>query len=198
MPLVVPPPPQESVQVLRSGLAVLTQRGEFSRVIRRARPEQLNATLSHAVYTAPLSVAAEGSLEQSTLTGWRYLIRAGDDVVASAETMLRDDGTYVFAEVNYGPFVRGTLDAITVAERAVEGTPEPYELRLLNIPAIYLMAVWLVAVDSERSSSSYIPSAPAPDTLEANRVYEEGEWITAIQRLAAAVPALEPNDPLGG
>jgi hypothetical protein len=179
---------------------MLTQRGEFSaRALREARPDQLTATVPHAVHTLPLSAAVEGQLDQATHTGWRYLLAVDDEVIVSAETDLRVKDAHTFTQVTDGPFVAGTVDALTFAETVMEERPQTLELRVLHVPALYLMALWLTPPRADEDTATlYVPIAPAPTGVEANRVYEAGEFRTLVRQLGAAVPILAADDARGG
>jgi hypothetical protein len=214
MALGISQPPDAAVQALRDGLAALAQRGEFTtRALRKVRPEQVAASVPHPVYNLGARSAAGGTLDDAEVTGWRFLLTADTDVMASAETRIVSSpadrggaGEQAFAQVTDGPFVRGTVDAVAVAGDAAGQRPERYELRLLHVPAIYLMAVWLHAPDAgdssgdagDRPTDLYVPIAPAPAGIEANRAYEADEFRRAVVPLAAAVPPPEADERRGG
>jgi hypothetical protein len=186
------------VAALRDGIALLSQRGEFTaRALRKVRPEQLTATVPHAVFTLALDAARDGVLERAEATGWRYLLGVGTEVMVSADTYPVENDGYQLAQVTDGPFVRGTAEALAAADAAAEERVEDYELRLLHIPALYLMAVWLHNT-REPGQGLFVAIAPTPDGLEANRLYESEELQTQIRRLAETVPSLGPDDRSGG
>jgi hypothetical protein len=189
------------VTVLREALGALAQRGQFSsRGLRKARPEQLTATVPHQVFVLGLdSVAAEGeALERAQPAGWRYLLEVDKQVVASAETRLQEGERHSFSHVNDGPFVRGTVEALAVADSLRDETASETELRLLHVPGLYLMGLWLRpsgTADAERSR--FIPIAPTPPGFEAGRVYSGEEFLARVRELAQAVPRLSLGDSKG-
>jgi hypothetical protein len=196
VPLLLPEPPDGSVDVVREAIGALAARGELSAALRRAGPGQLAITAPHQVFTLALrDVADAAALEKAQPTGWRYLLEVGDDVVAAVETS-EADGKHVLSHVNHGPFVRGTVDALGVAETAAGDRPG-VELRLLHVPALYLLALWLRDT-SGAAGAIVIPIAPAPGVLEANRPYTSEEFLRAAQEQARSVPPLEPDDARGG
>lgn len=136
----------------------------------------------HRVYTAtPTDVLAGSILASATEDSWRYLvIRNDDDVVAAVEVTSRDGGPMELAHINEGPFVVGTVAAIAIAEEQLENDPNDFELRLLRIPSLYLMALWLHADNSDE----LITIAPAPPGLRANEVIGEAQLTGALRPLA--------------
>ena len=196
-----PDPPEASLNVLRESLSALAQRGQFSaRGLRRARAGQLSATAPHEVLTLSLADAARGALDGARPTGWRYLLEVESEVVAAAETHSDEGGRHAFAQVNDGPFVLGTVDALAAAEKAADEEEErPVTFCLLEVPALYLMALWLQPEGGEGvADSRFIPVAPSPSGLEAGRVYGSDEFVSRLSELAKGVPEVSAEDETGG
>jgi hypothetical protein len=200
MGLLVPDPPKSSLSALRESLGALAERGSFSAGgLREARVEQISATTPHQVFNLTLEDARGGKpAEQARSSGWRYLLAVDDRVVASAETETREGAREAFSHVNSGPFVAGTVEALTVAERVANEQEGVLELRLLHVPALYLMSVWLEPEDDGSDDSIFVPIAPAPSGFEPNRVYTSEEFAVRLAELAQAPPELEPDDTRGG
>jgi hypothetical protein len=86
-------------------------------------------------------------------TGWRYLLVQNDEVVAEAELAGARSGAkgakgtthkgLEFAGLTHGPFTGATVDGLHAAERLPQIAKADYELRLLKVPAVYLVALWL-------------------------------------------------------
>jgi hypothetical protein len=191
-------PPKESLTALRDSLNALAARGSFSdRGLREARPEQISATVPHAVFNLTLDTAKEGKIDAARHTGWRYLLALDEQVLASAETRF-ESGSQVFSHVNAGPFVAGTVDALAAAEKAADDDERQLELRLLSVPALYLMSVWLQPSDDGGGDAVFVPIAPAPAGFEANRVYAAGDFLDALRSLAEQVPDVGRDDTEGG
>ena len=200
MTLRVPEPPEASVAALHDSLGALAERGQFGvRRLRTARPEQLSATLPHQVYVLGLGDAANGDFARAQANGWRYLLEADREVVASAETRLEGDEGHTFSHVNEGPFVRGTVRALAVADRAAGEQERALEFAVLHVPALYLMCVWLRPDAAAKPDDSlFIPIAPAPAGVEANEVYTSDVFATMIADLARRVPHATADDPTAG
>ncbi|NGM16250.1 hypothetical protein O3597_14250 [Verrucosispora sp. WMMA2044] len=144
MPLHLPDPPN-SVADVRSKLHKFADEGKFaSRALRSARKEQLDVSTPHQVFTMGLdSVLAGGGVDRAEPAGWRYLIEDGGQPVASAETTTGPDGTEEVAQFTEGPFVAATDKAMKIIRKLPKLTASGFELRLLRIPAVYQMALWL-------------------------------------------------------
>jgi hypothetical protein len=198
MGLIISDAPHESLAALRDSLNALATRGSFSeRGLREARPEQISATVPHPVFNLTLDGARQGNIEAARSTGWRFLLAVDERVLASAETR-SEAGRQVFSHVNVGPFVSGTVDAVTVAERIADADERQLELRLLTVPALYLMSVWLQPSEQDAEDGVFVPIEPAPPGFEPNRAYDRGEFTKALRSAAASVPEVGRDDTQGG
>ncbi len=155
-------------------------------------------TRPHQVYTLGLDDLRTGqSLSAARPTSWRYLVERDDRPVALGETQIRTSGEHAFAQLNYGPFVRGTAEALGVAEQyAAQGDAD---VRLLHIPALYPQALWLHSQSrASESEDTLVPVAPTPPGIEANRAYPARELLDLLQERARSVPEMVEGDTRGG
>lgn len=114
--------------------------------------QELRATAPHPVYTLAVEDLAGGRAlaESARLIGWRYLLMRGDTPESAVELSCASDGSRVkFAGLSRGPFVAATYDAIRIAEHVDAVVSGEYELRLLRIPALYAMALWLKGMEGD-------------------------------------------------
>ncbi|WP_340556184.1 hypothetical protein [Streptomyces sp. GSL17-111] len=109
-------------------------------------------------------ITGPGGPPSPRLTGWRFLLRGDDTAVGTAEAMLTADG-WGFSHFGEGPYVRST----EVALRHADALPAPYRPRLLSVPELYMLTLWLhgdPAVDATDGTLSpedlLVPLAPAP------------------------------------
>ncbi len=86
--------------------------------------------------------------------------------------------------VNEGPFVKATAAAQKAAAKLPQVREGSVEARVIRIPALYVMALWLKDLDGD--DDVVIPMAPAPPFLEANRPYTEREFLKALAGPAKA------------
>jgi hypothetical protein len=160
MPLNLPEPPRGVPEAVRSKLEAFAENAAFSTpALRGARREQLGVSTPHQIYTMGLAdIEAGGGLDRARPVGWRYLIEADGEVIASAETAPARDGTQELSQFNEGPFVAGTATAVRNARALPQLATAGFELRLLRIPALYLMALWLHSANADL----LIPLVPSP------------------------------------
>jgi hypothetical protein len=136
----------------------------------------------HPVYDLRADAVADGAgLESATLSGYRYLVIGQGDAVAAAE--IPPDATRL-SNINYGPYVGATQQALTDVNDLPAVGAASYEVRVLRLAAIYLMALWLKA-EADGADIIY-PMAPAPTGLQAGTAYSAEEFLGAIRPLAQA------------
>jgi hypothetical protein len=189
------PEPQNGSAIVRAGL---------DRVATRQRPgvparQTIGATTiesPHAVYDLRADeISNGGGLETAHLTGFRYLIKSTGTAVAAAEVPTDASGkASILANVNYGPYVAASAQALEELSDPAASPAGSYEARLLRFSAIYLVAVWLKA-DGGGSDIVY-PLAPAPGGIQAGRRYTVPEFLEAITPLAKNRTAKTSGAPL--
>jgi len=103
----------------------------------------------------------------------------------------------VFSMFNSGPFVASTAAAFTRAEGMGGAAGEaPLEPRLLHVPALHAMAVWLHGQDA--TADVVLPLAPTPPTVDSDRQYSVEEYLAALRDAAPRVDAVGVEDTTGG
>lgn len=184
MPLRAAEAPAASLEALRATLRTFAKEGAFStQALRNARPERLTASAPHQVFVLGLDQLTRGdtALESARPTGWRYFIEDGGRAIAVAEVAIRGR-RHSFSHFNEGPFVAGTVSAIAAAEKLRAVRSKPHELRLLSVPALHLMALWLRSASGD--ADLLVPAAPAPEGIEADRAYPAQELLRELERRA--------------
>ncbi|GHH50517.1 hypothetical protein [Streptomyces candidus] len=190
MPLHVPPAPAPA---LRSVLAALGS----PTAVRDARTPALRSLSGPLTPELPLPVhvwdqIATGDRPPRTrLTGWRFLIRSGDLAVAAADTVLTPDG-WTFSHFFEGPYLSSTERALRQAETMTAG----YQPRLLSIPALYMLTLWLhgdptsdTDTDGPAPSDVLIPLAPAPPGIAAHRPCTVADLLPVLTLRVRPAPA---------
>ena len=175
-------PSPDVVDTVRSHLSSLAAQPEFpKRGLTQSEFSRLELAVPHDVYTLGLEELSVGaSIHQAQPVGQRFLVMDGDTPVSSAEVTPEGGGF----QANEGPFVAATAEAIEQAEQDPALADGHYELRLLRIPALYIMALWLK--DDDGDGDRIIPLSPAPEPLEAGRHYRPDELMRELTRMAAA------------
>ncbi|TDT39253.1 hypothetical protein EV562_104497 [Streptomyces sp. BK208] len=180
MPLRVPEAPAAALRSVLTALSSPT-------AVREARTPALLGARGPATPELPLPVhvldrvTAEG-VTATRLTGWRFHIRCGDRAVAAAETMLTPDG-WAFSHFFEGPYVASTEHAL----RQAESMAQPYQPRLLSVPELYMLTLWLHGDGGADASAGHpaatdllVPLAPAPPGIAAHRPHRVAELLPVL------------------
>lgn len=169
MPLEPIPVPPDVVSAARSHLTRMAQRRGFrTRGLAEALPLTLALAAPHPVFTIGLrTVDGTDPLPRARGTAWRFLVRSGARPVAAAE-VVNKKGEAIFSHTNEGPFVEGTVRALEAVEPMDRVRSGNFELALLRVPALYVMALWL-RDRSQNGSDLVVPMDPAPAGMPTNR-----------------------------
>lgn len=202
MPIVASPPPDAALDAIRRA-AVPRRLPVPRRLAALTAAPPVSLTAPQQVYTAGLDALAEGQgLEAGArMTGWRMLVEHRGDVVAAAEVPIHAAAAprAPRGQMNRGPFVRATVEAITSAEQEDRVRASDFTLRLLRVPALNLTALWLRGA---AGNDMVVPIAPAPPPLEANTAYDAADFAARVAELAGAKRerwrAVERPDEAGG
>ncbi|MGQ4512730.1 hypothetical protein [Streptomyces sp. DW26H14] len=200
MPLHVPPVPAPALRSILTALGSPTAVREAPTPALRSAQGPLSPELPLPVHVlddpevlaAPALLDGADTAPHTRLTGWRFTIRAGGRLVAAADTMLTPDG-WAFSRFFEGPYVTATERALRQAE--VLGTP--YQPRLLSVPGLYMLMLWLhgdpeadPATGAVASGDLLVPLAPAPPGFAAHRPHRAAELLPVIGLRLAPAPLL--------
>jgi hypothetical protein len=159
MPLNIPEPPGRARDKTRSTLDVVARgRGAGLRKLDAARAEDLELSTPHQVFVmGPDAAQAGAGLDRARPVGWRFLVESGGEVIASAESpeLPEGDGAPSFSE---GQVVASTAAAVKTALALPQVAKGRFDLRLLQIPAMYLTALWLHSPNADL----LMPLEPSP------------------------------------
>ncbi|MFD7326335.1 hypothetical protein ACFV9D_35575 [Streptomyces sp. NPDC059875] len=180
---------------LRSVLAALGS----PTAVREARTPALRSAQGPLSPELPLPVhvldvrdqlVPSGQAPRTRLTGWRFLIRGTDRAVAAADTMLTPDG-WSFSHFFEGPYITATERALLQAE----ALPMTYQPRLLSVPELYMLTLWLHgdteadgASDSPAPADLLVPLAPAPPGIAAHRPHRVADLMPVLTLRLAPPP----------
>ncbi|MEC4019864.1 hypothetical protein [Streptomyces sp. H27-D2] len=194
MPLYVPPAPQPA---LRSVLAALGS----PTAVREARTPALRSIQGPLTPEHPLSVhvldriTSHDGPPRTRLTGWRFLIRGGERSVAAADTRLTPDG-WAFSHFFEGPYIASTERAL----RHAESMPTAYQPRLLSVPELYMLTLWLhgdTTADTADASDGMpapsdllVPLSPAPPGIFAHRPHRVCDLLPVLTHRLTPAPLL--------
>ena len=175
MPLHLPDPPTAVPDKVKTKLHAFADGDKFStKALRGTRSDQLDLSTPHQIFTIGLDDITSGAgLDKAQPVGWRYLVTASGKTVASAETTTSPDGTQEVSQFTDGPFVAATDKAVKDVGKLPQVGAVGFELRLLRIPALYMMALWLHAPTTDL----LVPLPPSP-------IKKEGEPLPAAEFFA--------------
>jgi hypothetical protein len=193
------PSPMHNEQVLRH-LKRAGSQPKGQNALAGATPSELEMDVPHQVYVLGLDqVVAGADLATAVPAGWRYLLKQGDQVVAAAQTVTDAGGQAAFASFNSGPYVDSTTKALSTAEQyagAGEGSGDDWEPRVLHVPALHAMALWL---HTEAATTDVVlPLPPVAAGIEADRRYTVPDYLAALRTAAGSVQPASPGDMTGG
>ena len=190
-----PQPPQRLVEVVRKAASELLPSRMNS--IRQGRVAEAGAAPTgettvespRPLYDLGLDRILDGSgLDAASHVGWRTLVGIGTTPVAMADSDADPENPAVRA-MNYGPFVVGLASAgrsraASFAREAGAGERGPGNLeeRVLQVPAVYFVGLWLHD-EGDPSHDVIIPAAPAPSGLDADERYPAAALLDRLARL---------------
>jgi len=197
MPLRVPEPPRQVVDIVQSTFQTMIKTGSVRLPELRNPPGQLALAQPHQIFSLGLADLAAGKgLEAAKPTGWRYLVQSGENALASAETAVTTAGPgHVFSAFNSGRLVASTVEAIRTAQGLPEVGQGSYDLRLLRVPALYFTALWTHG--AEGTDDVLIPLDPSPGVVTGKPV-PAAPLLQELASKAKSIPAVAPTDRTGG
>jgi|APFre7841882654_1041346.scaffolds.fasta_scaffold51768_2 hypothetical protein len=193
MSLIFKPEPSEVTDAVKTGLNKMHAQRAFG-TPRLARIHDDRADLATPtsiplplqalpIYTLGLNALANGKdFAAANQTGWRYLLKHENEVIASADAVIGLGREPEFADVSEGPLVTGLDSAIQAANSEKSLENGEYEVRILMVPALYVAALWLV--DTVEGHDLAIPIDPAPSQLIPNKVVTGKELLAVLQKAA--------------
>lgn len=189
--------PEEAASAIKAGLGQMAEKRAFSTPrLRKALSEKAEApepAQALPVYNLGLSdLGKSRDVAAATHTGWRYAIRQDREIVANGETIIDDRGRHLFAATNEGPLVEGTRRALEAAEADAIVKNGKFEVRLFQVPALYVTALWLV--DQDKKTDYAVPVEPSPPPLVANKLIPFADLMEVLNKKARSISAAERDD----
>ncbi|MFE7977290.1 hypothetical protein [Streptomyces shenzhenensis] len=190
MPLHISPAPAPALRSVLTALGSPTAVREAPTPSLRTAEEPATAELPLPVHVLDGITTESGAVTR--LTGWRFLIRSGGRSVAAADTVLTADG-WAFSRFFEGPYIDSTERALHQAETLAQ----PYQPRLLSVPGLYMLTLWLhgdCAADGAEghpaATDLLVPLAPAPPGIAAHRPHRVAELLPVLTHRVTPVPLL--------
>jgi hypothetical protein len=192
MPLHVPLAPAPAQRSVLTALGSPTAVREAPTPALRAAAHQQPATVEFPLPVHVLDRVTLSGRAPTRLTSWRFLIRCGGQAVAAADTMLTPDG-WAFSHFFEGPYVAATEQAL----RQAESLPTAYQPRLLSVPELYMLTLWLHGDTAADGGTGHpapadllVPLAPAPPGIAAHRLHRFADLLPVLTQRLTAPPLL--------
>ncbi|WP_165985842.1 hypothetical protein [Streptomyces sp. YIM 98790] len=162
MPLHLLPAPAPAERSIHAALRSPVPMSPLPAALRQD-PESLRPVLPLPVYRLS-SPSAAGALPRTKLTAWRFLLARDNRAVGAAEARLTADG-WTFSHFSEGPYIASSETALHQAEEL----PADLQPRLLSVPQLYMLTLWLhgditspAAKGRPDPADVLMPLAPAP------------------------------------
>lgn len=203
MPLHVPPAPAPALRSVLTALGSPTAvHGARTPAAVRAAEGPLRPELPlalHEMEGVAHSPAGAPPAPRTRLTGWRFQLRdegatrsPGGTGPGVAEAVLTADG-WAFKQFCEGPYVVSTSRAL----RQAQHLPAPYQPRLLSVPELYMLTLWLhgdltadPGTGTPEPSDLLIPLAPAPPGITAHRPHRADALLPMLTRRLVTAPLM--------
>ena len=126
---------------------------------------------------------------------WRVLVKSDANTTVAVTLDKDSDGNWKFGQINRGPFVSGTVRAWEIAEdfianenRAEAREPggvisSSYEAFFLNVPSLYVTALWLKNLNGRSRHDHVIVMPPAPAEFRPGEVTASGDFAKRLYEL---------------
>jgi len=146
---------------------------------------QLSTGKPQPIYNSSIQALDEKRLlAAAQLTGWQYILLKGShsnriDCVVEVTQVgdVKDKGSPLSPDVRY-PAAYG--EAINKAIIEAEKIADNYDLRMLRVPSVSLLTVWL---HDPVKGDLLFPVSPAPTMLRGQAMFTEGELTEALRPL---------------
>ncbi|PJE97838.1 hypothetical protein CUT44_08990 [Streptomyces carminius] len=192
MPLRVHPAPAPALRSVHAALGSLTgPGGALSRSGPSAGTGAVRPELPLPLHVLRGITSSSGP-PATRLAGWRFLLCDTHGPLGAAEAKPTADG-WAFSHFCEGPFVASTEKALRLAE----ALPTTYQPRLLSVPELYMLTLWLHS-DTEADAADgtpapadlLVPLAPAPPGIAAHRPQRVDGLLPLMSRRLVPSPLL--------
>ncbi len=179
MPLTIKNAPDESFNAFQNN-AHSFHKGD----IRTDEKGDHHHYIPHKVYTANATDLAAGKgLSKMVQTGWRYVFEDANGTSHVAEIGIDETlDEHAFHHVNVGSHVNNFVKNYKSLQEHSFVNEKDYEINILRIPSIYVMAIWLKGQGHDHEF--FVPIAPVNSKFEADKTYEYDAFVKLLQEAA--------------
>ena len=136
-------------------------------------------------WSLDLAQAESGELETALPDSWRYLVFESNNPVAEAQVHVEAGVAKVGAMVR-GPMAAAMAEALAVAVALPEVQTQDFEPRLLVVPSVTFVALWM---HGDQGHDIYVPLQPSQLPLAHNVPIDASTVAAALKTAAAQVRA---------
>ncbi len=140
--------------------------------------------IPHKVYDAQVSELAMGKpLSELTPSGWRYVLQDANGTYHVAEVGVNEVADeHIFSHVIAGQHVDNFLVVYTRLHNIEHVEANHYEINLLRVSPLYVIAIWLKGVDHDQEF--FIPIPPCNSRFAPGKTYAYEEFSVILRDLA--------------
>lgn len=174
-------PPAGGDQLIRNGLAALIAVPGIKRdFFNGASATEIALSTPLPTFSVGLSDLSKGLIAAAQPTSWRYLLSTTKPTqpLGTSDLILADD-KWQIGGFNSGAVATCTAENVAYAQTTAEWRAGGVELRLLQVPALYTVLVWL-----HGKSDSFLVIAQPEPLLKTRALLDETTVMSALQELA--------------
>jgi hypothetical protein len=189
MTIVRPSAPKQAAAVLGPALEhLLRPAGPQPSAARRVGPRRIpSATQPLRLFRLRLQDIKNAAFTRKAKpVGWRYLIVDRAPVAVADVAQKASAGALSFNSLIHGPLAQDLARACNLAEKHLSRVRGRYEVRVLDIPALSVVALWLHGADSD----AFIPLLDASGRVRIDPRFAE-KVEEAARRHREALPSNE-------
>ena len=179
MPIKAKNAPLESFEALKNGLKDF----HHEEVVADTNGDQHHYT-PHKVFIVDVLDLAKGKgLSNATQVGWRYIIKDANGHAQVVEIGMDEAlDAHALNHINMGSHVNNFITTCKQLEAHPDVKEKHYEVNVLRIPSIYVMAIWLMGEDHDHEF--FVPLAPVHQNFEAGKTYSADDFETLLKETA--------------
>lgn len=118
------------------------------KIVCAAKEQELSISFPHEIFAIdPRYGSPSNYLPYAERVGFRVLLLHQEEILATAEFRLPDDGEPSFSNIYEGPTLNNLFDLIRNIEETPQIISKDYYFRRITVPGLYLDTVWLAPVD---------------------------------------------------
>lgn len=180
MALVPAKPPARAEAILTESLSALPRIG----ALEAPQASEVSAGQPLRVFLlGPEALVSGKGLEDAVFVGWQYFLFDRDQSLGVAQIDDQGDEKLSFSHFNQGQLADNELATLRRIESAIPPGRD-YEPRLLDMPAIYFLGLWLAGADP-----LIAPIGRPVGPLEPGRPYPAAEVLALLRPAAEAALA---------